>query len=588
MAKISDNAQKVLEARYLLRNSQGELIEGPEDLYKRVANTIAAVESHWGLGQPEIQDLAQSFRSLMVNGDFLPNSPTLMNAGKAQGQLSACFVLPVPDNLEGIFETCKNAALIHKTGGGTGFSFSRVRPDGDIVDVTSGVASGPVSFMMVYDAATEAIRQGGVRRGANMGILRIDHPDIEDFIACKSDLDKLNNFNISVAITNKFMDAVQSDSQFELINPRTGQVACVKKANYLFDLIVKNAHGTGEPGIVFLDRIIEKDPISEARDASGNLIPGTEAIEATNPCGEQPLGPGDACNLGSINLANMVKDGKIDYAKLANTITLAVRFLDDVVEANHYPMLFIDKAARNNRRIGLGVMGWAECLIKCGIAYNTNEAVSLAQEVMSFIQKKAREASEQLGLERGVFPNHKYSRWAQEGLSVRNLTCTAIAPTGTISMLANTSSGIEPLFALSYVRRVLAGTELNEANDLFKEIAQEKDFYSEALMQEVAERGTLEDIDGVPEEYKKLFVCSHQIGYSWHVKMQAAFQQFTDCAVSKTINFAHEASPSEIRLAYLSAWKQGLKGITVYRDGCRADQVLNLAKTKFCQPCSQA
>lgn len=578
---FSKNAIRVLEKRYLRRNDSGELVETPEQMVNRVAACVSEADSKYGLSEKEVQKLKSSYVELMENGKFLPNSPTLMNAGREDGQLSACFVLPVPDNLEGIFETCKHAALIHKTGGGTGFSFSRLRPKQDPVASSIGVASGPVSFMGVYDAATEAIRQGGTRRGANMGILRIDHPDIESFITCKRDTNKLNNFNISVAITDKFMECLEADKDFDLIHPRSGKPVKSISAKQLFEKIVDNAHATGEPGIVFIDRINSADPIRLAKDEDGNTITGTESIEATNPCGEQPLGPGDACNLGSINVSKFVdqKNNTFNWSELKDAIHLGVRFLDGVIEANNYPLEFIANATLNNRRIGLGLMGWAEAIILLGIAYDSEEAIQKAEELMSFFQKEAHIASRKLAEERGSFPNWNYSLWQENQEPKRNATVTTIAPTGTISIIANTSSGIEPLFALSFIRRVMGGEELIEINPVFEKMAKERGFYSEALMQKISQSGTLEDLDEVPQDIKRLFVCSHQISYDWHVRMQAAFQKHTDNAVSKTINFPNNATQEEIKQSYLMAWELGLKGITVYRDASRTSQVLNIKNT---------
>ncbi|MBK9141876.1 MAG: adenosylcobalamin-dependent ribonucleoside-diphosphate reductase [Candidatus Melainabacteria bacterium] len=578
---FSPNAIRVLEKRYLLRDSSGALCETPGELVTRVARAVASCEGRWGATPDEQEALEKRFAALMGEGRFLPNSPTLMNAGRKNGQLSACFVLPVPDSLEGIFETCKNAALIHKTGGGTGFSFSRLRPVNDRVDSSVGVASGPVSFMSVYDAATEAIRQGGTRRGANMGILRVDHPDIEQFITCKRDTTKLNNFNISVAITDRFMEALEQDGEYDLIHPRTGEAVRRLPARQVFDMIVENAHATGEPGVVFIDRINAGDPVRQSFDTAGNIIAGTEDIEATNPCGEQPLGPGDACNLGSINLSRFIdrQRGDFDWQALAEAISLAVRFLDDVIEINNYPLPFIEHATLNNRRIGLGVMGWAEALILMGIAYDSQEAVDKAEELMSFFDERAHQASRELAAVRGVFPNWLYTSWSDSEDRLRNATVTTIAPTGTISIIAGTSSGIEPLFAVSYVRRVMGGEELIEINPLFEAVAKERGFYSEALMREIAEVGTPGQVDSVPEDVKRLFVCSHEIDYSWHIQMQAAFQRHTDNAVSKTINFPGTATVEEVEQAYLLAWQLGLKGITVYRDTSRSTQVLNISRT---------
>lgn len=578
---FTENALKVLEKRYLMRDSEGRVVETPEMLFKRVAKAVAGVERRWGLDEDAVNELEQRFFDLMYESKFLPNSPTLMNAGKSKGQLSACFVLPVPDSLDGIFETCKNAALIHKTGGGTGFSFSRLRPANDRVATSTGVASGPVSFMTVYDAATEAIRQGGTRRGANMGILRVDHPDIEMFIHCKRDTSKLNNFNISVAATDKFMDAVKNDDDFDLIHPRTNQSVKSLRARDIFNQIVDNAHATGEPGLVFIDRINASDPLKEAVDHSGNIKPGTEDIEATNPCGEQPLGPGDACNLGSINVSRFVREDKsdFDWQKLTQTIQDCVRFLDDVIEVNHYPLPFIEKATLNNRRIGLGIMGWAEALIQLGIPYNSEDAIAKAREFMRFFQERAHEASRDLAELRGVFPNWVHSTWHEKGVQMRNATVTTIAPTGTISIIAGTSSGIEPLFAISFIRRVLGGMELLDVNPLFESVLTDRQLATDELMRQIAEQGTVSELSGIPDDIKKVWVCSHDISYSWHVKMQVAFQQFTDNAVSKTINFPREATVEDVRSAYLAAWDEGLKGITVYRDASRSSQVLNISKT---------
>jgi ribonucleoside-diphosphate reductase alpha chain len=576
---FSENAIKVLEKRYFLKDAAGKPLEDTSALFKRVADAVAAGDKK--SSSDEIAKLASEFYSMMINREFMPNSPTLMNAGKPGGQLSACFVLPVPDSLEGIFETCKNAALIHKTGGGTGFSFSRLRPANDPVASSCGVASGPVSFMTVYDAATEAIRQGGTRRGANMGMLRVDHPDIELFIAAKRETDRLNNFNISVAITDLFMKALADDGEYDLIHPSSGKPVKKLRARAIFDAIVENAHATGEPGLVFIDRINAHDPVRLHLDEEGNVIAGTEDIEATNPCGEQPLGPGDACNLGSINVAQFVDEANkdFDWKRLERTIKQSVRFLDNVIDANTYPLQFIARATLNNRRIGLGIMGWAEALIKLGISYDSEEALTAAESLMQFFQNTAHAASRELAEKRGAFPNWQFTSWHDKGIKLRNATVTTIAPTGTISIIAGTSSGIEPLFAISYVRRVLGGTELIEVNPLFERIAKERGFYSFELMEQIAKEGTLKHVDGVPEDIKKLFVSSHDISFEWHVRMQAAFQKFTDNAVSKTINFPVEASCDDIEKAYLLAWELSLKGITVYRDASRKSQVLNIAKT---------
>lgn len=578
---FSENARKVLEKRYFLRDQNGSVVEDETLLFRRVADAVARAELNWNKNTESVNAVADKFFAAMYERKFMPNSPTLMNAGKPGGQLSACFVLPVPDSLDGIFETCKNAALIHKTGGGTGFSFSRLRPANDRVASSTGVASGPVSFMTVYDAATEAIRQGGTRRGANMGILRVDHPDIEAFIYSKRDTAKLNNFNISVAATNRFMQAVEDGGDYELIHPRTGKAVQKLPARDVFAKLVDNAHATGEPGLVFIDRINEQDPVRHALAENGEAVAGTEDIEATNPCGEQPLGPGDACNLGSINLSEFVDlgNGEIRWAELAQMVELGVRFLDNVIEVNNYPLPFIAAATLNNRRIGLGVMGWAETLIKLGVPYDSESAIEKGEEVMRFVQEKAHAASYKLAMERGCFPNWQYSSWHDQGMRMRNATVTTIAPTGTISIIAGTSSGIEPLFAISFVRRVLGGMELIDVNPLFEQVAREKGFYSEELMQRIAEEGSVAQIDAVPDEVKRVWVCSHDIPYIWHVRMQVAFQRHTDNAVSKTINFPHTATVQDVEDAYLAAWRSGLKGITVYRDGSRITQVLNISKT---------
>ena len=584
---FSENAYKVLNKRYFLRDEEGRVNEDIDGLFGRVASCVAAVEERWSLSPAAVAELTETYKQFMLTQEFMPNSPTLMNAGKDRGQLSACFVLPVPDSLEGIFETCKNAALIHKTGGGTGFSFSRIRPHNDRVAHSVGVASGPVSFMIVYDAATEAIRQGGTRRGANMGMLRIDHPDIEQFISCKRDTSKLNNFNISVAITDKFMQAVKDDSDFDLVHPSRivdgkPEVVQTIRAKQLFETLVQNAHATGEPGMVFIDRINSSDPLILTRDDSGNIVCGTEDIEATNPCGEQPLGPGDACNLGSINLVKFIAaSGKdFDWDRLAAAIELGVRFLDDVIDANQYPFEFIKNATLNNRRIGLGLMGWAESLILLGVAYDSDEAIDRADKLGAFFKKKAHQASAKLAGERGTFPNWQHSTWGPAGnnLAMRNATVTTIAPTGTISIIANTSSGIEPLFAISFLRRVLGGMELLEVNPIFEALAQQRGFYSEELMRAIASQGTVKHVDEVPEDIRKLWVCAHDIDYIWHVRMQAAFQKHIDNAVSKTINFPYEATCDHVRDAYMAAWDLHLKGITVYRDRSRSGQVLNIQR----------
>ncbi len=596
--RLSQNALAVLQARYLKRDEGRRIVETPQQMFSRVAQNIAAADALYenkrvaaiakesGLPYPDlvaadaktrrllqkdttVKHTAGRFYEMMAQLDFLPNSPTLFNAGRRLQQLAACFVLPVYDNMHSIFETLHHTAIIHQSGGGTGFSFSNLRPHGDVVQSTSGVASGPVSFMKIYDAATEQIKQGGKRRGANMGILRCDHPDIEEFITCKERVGSIVNFNISVAATSRFMRAVKANKTYLLINPRTKKTVRRESARRIFKLAAKLAWQTADPGIIFLDRINRHNP-----------TPHIGRIESTNPCGEQPLLPYEPCNLGSINVSNMVADGKINWEKLRRTVHDAVHFLDNTIDMNKYPLEEITRMARANRKIGLGVMGFAQMLIQLGVPYTSEKAIRIAEEIMRFIDGEARKASAHLAKTRGVFPNFKKSIYdtGRKEDRVRNATRTTIAPTGTISIIADCSSGIEPLFAVAFEHRVLDGKTLYSVDKHFIDIAKRGGFYSKKLMEEIAKRGRLDGITEIPDDIKELFVTAQNVDPEQHIKIQAAFQKHTDNAVSKTINLPKSATPSDVEKIYMLAYDLGCKGITVYREGSHPAEVLTKGK----------
>jgi ribonucleoside-diphosphate reductase alpha chain len=600
---LTPNSIRILERRYLKKDENGQAIEEPDAMFRRVARNIASADA---IHDPDadVGKMEEEFYRIMTELEFLPNSPTLMNAGRELQQLSACFVLPIEDSMPSIFETLKNTALIHKSGGGTGFSFSRIRPKSDIVRSTSGVASGPVSFMQIFDSATEEIKQGGTRRGANMAIMRVDHPDIMQFITCKHDNNKLNNFNISVGITEEFMERVQRDDEYALINPRTNQAEKTVNAREIFDSIVEGAWKNGDPGIVFLDRINRDNPTPELGE-----------IESTNPCGEQPLLPYESCNLGSINLLKMAANSNgswyMDWEKLRKTVYTAVHFLDNVIDMNNFPLPEIEKTTKSNRKIGLGIMAWSDLLIRLGIPYNSDMAIDLAEQVMEFIDYHTEMASVELARQRGSFPNfdksiYKNGRREHKNLTtngsfgrpevdwaklektikthgIRGATHTTIAPTGTISLIASVSSGIEPPFGICHIRKALDGDELIMVHPIFEEIAKREGFYSEELIREIHERGSVQGMDQIPEDIQRLFVTAHDISPEWHVRMQAAFQAHTDNAVSKTVNFENEATKEDVEEVYMLAYRLGCKGVTIYRDGSRDVQILSTGKTQQAQ-----
>lgn len=573
---LTDNAKVVLEKRYYKKNDKGETIENWEQLIRRVANNISQGD----------EEKNKRYFNLLNSGNFLPNSPTLMNAGNDLQQLSACFVLPLEDSMEGIFTTIKNAAMIHKSGGGTGFSFSKLRETNARVRSTNGVSSGPISFLKVFNSATDAVKQGGTRRGANMAILSVQHPQIVDFITCKEDTTELNNFNISVGVTEDFMMAVKNNDEFPLISPHDHEVKETVKAQDIFSLIVEKSHKNGEPGIIFLDRINKHNP-----------TPHIGEIESTNPCGEQPLLPNEACNLGSINLDNFYSPDGLKWEALKEVIYNSVDFLDDVINVSNFPLPEIDDMVKANRKIGLGIMGWADLLYQMNIPYNSDEAINLALEVMEFIDYHSKVRSMELAQAQDSFPNFKGSIYDDASLirkdyklnwnelkaeikekGMRNATVTTIAPTGTISMIADTSSGIEPQFSLVYVKYVMDGEKLIYVNKHLKSRLEMAGIYNEELMEKISEAGGLTHIDEIPQEIKDIFVTSHDISPEWHIRMQGAFQEYTDNAVSKTINFKNDASPEDIKMAYELAYETGCKGVTVYRDGSRQFQVLNVGK----------
>jgi len=564
--KLTVNALEVLRKRYLLRDEEGRTVETPAGMFTRVAKAIAKVDRKYGVNPKESE---KNFYGMMTRAEFLPNSPTLFNAGTALGQLSACFVLPVEDSLESIFTAVKNMALIEKSGGGVGFDFSRLRPKGDMVKSTKGVASGPVSFMGVFDSATEVIKAGGKRRGAMMGVLRVSHPDTIEFITSKQKPGVLSNFNVSVAVTDDFMKKLEEDGEYWLINPRNKEKVRRLKAKDVWNLMAKSAWESGDPGVIFIDEINRRNP-----------IPEVGRIDSTNPCGEQPLLPYESCNLGSVNLSRMVENGKVNWEKLREIVRDAVHFLDNVIDANRFPLKQIEEMTRANRKIGLGVMGFADMLIKLRIPYDSEEALGIAEKVMKFVTEEARRKSVELGEEKGSFPNFDKSVWKDKYNAMRNATITTIAPTGSISIIAGCSSGIEPLFAISFMRKVLEGSRLFEINPLFEMVAKERGVYSAELLEEIATTGSVQGIEGVPEDVKRVFVTALDISPEWHVRMQAAFQKYTDNAVSKTVNLPRDATVEDVEKVFWLAYKLKCKGITVYRYGSKPEQVLNIGEIK--------
>jgi ribonucleoside-diphosphate reductase alpha chain len=560
MAELTDNAATVLARRYLVRDGAGRVVETPDELFRRVARVVAAPDAAYGK-DPAVAEAR--FFELMQRLEFLPNSPALMNAGRDLGQLAACFVVPVGDSMGEIFDAVKWAAVIQMTGGGTGFAFSRLRPAGDLVSSTRGAASGPMAFMDVFNSATDAIKQGGTRRGANMGVLRVDHPDILEFITAKLDPARLRNFNISVAVTDDFMAKVAAGESYDLVNPRSGAVVRSLDARRVFDLIANSAWATGDPGVIFIDRINDAQPTPELGQ-----------IESTNPCGEQPLLPFESCVLGSINVAKFVEDGAVDWPRLGRAVHDAVHFLDNVIDANKYPLPQIERITRMNRKIGLGIMGFADLLIDLGVPYDAPRALEIAAQMASFVEDESLAASAELARERGPFPTFAASRWAGKSPPLRNATTTTVAPTGTISIIAGCSSGIEPLFAISYSRHVLDGETLTEVHPRFRDLCAARGLWSQGLAERLAARGRARGLDEVPPDLQSLFPTAHDLPPEVHVRMQAAFQRHVHAAVSKTVNFPVTASAAEMASVYRLAYELGCKGVTVYRDRSRGEQVL--------------